>query len=77
MPFPTVWEALQDPALELMSLEGANAYPLGNQASFDSRNYGYATLTKLLKGERAVSARQGGTSEVAVRDVRLARGSKT
>ena len=28
---------------------GAAGQQIGNQASFDSRNYGYATLTKLLK----------------------------
>ncbi len=77
MPFPTVWEALQNPALELMSLEGANAYPLGNQASLDSRNYGYATLTKLLKASGLFQLDKEGTSEVSVRDIRQARGSKT
>ncbi|MEO8836924.1 MAG: NYN domain-containing protein [Caldimonas sp.] len=53
---------------------GAVGQQIGNQASFDSRNYGYATLTKLLKATELFQLEKEGTSEVAVRDVRPARG---
>ena len=49
---------------------GAVGQQIGNQASFDSRNYGYATLTKLLKATELFQLDKEGTSEVAVRDAR-------
>jgi uncharacterized LabA/DUF88 family protein len=52
---------------------GAVGQQIGNQASFDSRNYGYATLTKLLKATELFQLDKEGTSEVSVRDVRQAR----
>src|SRR3954453_20033495 len=54
---------------------GAVGQQIGNQASFDSRNYGYATLTKLLKATDLFQLDKEGTSEVAVRDGRQARAS--
>lgn len=55
---------------------GAVGQQIGNQASFDSRNYGYATLTKLLKATELFQLEKEGTSEVAVRDSRSGRGAK-
>jgi uncharacterized LabA/DUF88 family protein len=55
---------------------GAVGQQIGNQASFDSRNYGYATLTKLLKATELFQLDKEGTSEVAVRDLRAARAAK-
>ena len=55
---------------------GAVGQQIGNQASFDSRNYGYATLTKLLKATELFQLDKEGTSEVSVRDLRQARGTK-
>jgi uncharacterized protein (TIGR00288 family) len=40
---------------------------IGNKASFDPRNYGYATLTKLLLAVEDFEFRNEGTSLVAVR----------
>ena len=57
-------------------LGGRKRLPLGNQASFDSRNYGYATLTKLLKATDLFQLDKEGTSEVSVRDIRQARAPK-
>ncbi|HEY2190060.1 MAG TPA: NYN domain-containing protein [Caldimonas sp.] len=54
---------------------GAVGQQIGNQASFDPRNYGYATLTKLLKATEQFQLDKEGTSEVAVRDGRQARAS--
>ena len=51
---------------------GAVGQQIGNQASFDPRNYGYATLTKLLKATDLFQLEKEGTSEVAVRDMRQA-----
>ncbi|HKY57091.1 MAG TPA: NYN domain-containing protein [Aeromicrobium sp.] len=45
---------------------------ISNQSSFDSRNYGYATLTKLLAASELFDFRDEGTSALAVRDKRLA-----
>ncbi len=56
---------------------GAVRQQIGNQASFDSRNYGYATLTKLLKATELFQLDKEGTSDVSVRDVRQARAPKT
>jgi uncharacterized LabA/DUF88 family protein len=55
---------------------GAVGQQIGNQASFDPRNYGYATLTKLLKATDLFQLDKEGTSEVAVRDIRQARPAK-
>lgn len=49
---------------------GAVGTHIGNKASFDSRNYGYATLTKLLAATGAFDLRDEGTSRVSVRDKR-------
>ncbi|MDM0045218.1 NYN domain-containing protein [Variovorax dokdonensis] len=56
------------------ALVGAVGSQIGNKASFDSRNYGYATLTKLLAATEAFEMRDEGSSRVAVRDKRLTRG---
>ena len=49
---------------------GAVGQQIGNQASFDPRNYGYATLTKLLAATQLFDVANEGTSQVAVRDKR-------
>lgn len=54
---------------------GAVGTQIGNKASFDARNYGYASLTKLLAATQAFEMRDEGTSRVAVRDKRQARTS--
>lgn len=41
---------------------------IGNKLSFDARNYGYATLTKLMAATGAFELRDEGTPRVAVRD---------
>ena len=43
---------------------------IGNKLSFDARNYGYPTLSKLLAAIQAFEFRDEGTSRVAVRDKR-------
>ena len=55
---------------------GAVGQVIGNQASFDSRNYGYATLTKLLDATQLFELSDKGTSQVAVRDKRAARAGR-
>lgn len=55
---------------------GAVGTQIGNKASFDARNYGYATLTKLLVATQAFELRDEGTSRVAVRDKRAAKTSR-
>ena len=45
-----------------------------NQSSLDWRNYGYATLTKLLTGAELFELRDEGTPAVSVRDPRAGRG---
>ena len=40
---------------------------IGNKLSFDARNYGYATLTKLLAATQAFELREEGTPRVSVR----------
>jgi uncharacterized protein (TIGR00288 family) len=52
---------------------GAVGQQIANQASFDSRNYGYATLTKLLAATQLFEMADEGKSTVAVRDKRAAR----
>lgn len=49
---------------------GSVGQQIGNQASFDSRNYGYATLTKLLAATQLFELTHEGTSQVSVRDKR-------
>jgi uncharacterized LabA/DUF88 family protein len=43
---------------------------IGNQSSFDPRNYGYASLTKLLKASGLFEMKGEGTNDVSVRDSR-------
>lgn len=43
---------------------------ISNQSSFDPRNYGYSTYTKLLKASQLFDMRDEGTSSVAVLDPR-------
>ena len=47
---------------------GAVGQQIANQASLDSRNYGYATLTKLLAATQLFELADEGKSTVAVRD---------
>ena len=49
---------------------------IGNQASFDSRNYGYSTLSKLLVATQLFDFANEGTSHVSVRDKRQAKGAR-
>lgn len=46
---------------------GALGSQIANKASFDPRNYGYASLSKLLAATDAFDLREEGTSRVAVR----------
>jgi uncharacterized protein (TIGR00288 family) len=55
---------------------GAVGQQIGNQASFDPRNYGYATLTKLLAATQLFEMAEEGTSRVAVRDKRAGRAGR-
>lgn len=55
---------------------GAVGNQIANQASFDPRNYGYATLTKLLAATQLFELADEGRSSVMVRDKRLARGGR-
>lgn len=43
---------------------------IGNKLSFDARNYGYASLTKLMAATQVFELRDEGTARVAVRDLR-------
>lgn len=52
---------------------GVVGHQIGNQASFDPRNYGYATLSKLLDATQLFEMKDAGTSLVTVRDKRLAK----
>lgn len=52
---------------------GAVGTQISNKVSFDPRNYGYATLSKLLVATEAFEFRDEGTSRVAVRDKRQSR----
>ncbi|MEO5745835.1 MAG: NYN domain-containing protein [Terracoccus sp.] len=51
---------------------GAVGNSISNQSSFDARNYGYASLSKLLKATELFEVRTVGNA-MAVRDKRLAR----
>jgi uncharacterized protein (TIGR00288 family) len=55
---------------------GAVGQQIGNQASFDSRNYGYSTLTKLLAASQLFELAHEGTSQVAVRDKRQGKAAR-
>lgn len=55
---------------------GAVGQQISNQASFDPRNYGYATLSKLLSATQLFEVAHEGTSQVSVRDKRQAKTSK-
>jgi uncharacterized protein (TIGR00288 family) len=46
---------------------------ISNQSSFDSRNFGYGSLTKLILASQLFETRDEGTSAMAVRDKRQAR----
>ena len=52
---------------------GAVGTQIANQASFDHRNYGYATLTKLLVATQLFDIADEGKSTVMVRDKRQSR----
>jgi uncharacterized protein (TIGR00288 family) len=52
---------------------GAVGQQIANQASFDPRNYGYATLSKLLNASQLFEWANEGKSDVAVRDKRSAK----
>ena len=54
---------------------GAVGTQISNKASFDPRNYGYATLSKLLAAVDAFEWRDEGTSRVAARDKRVRAGA--
>lgn len=47
---------------------GVVGQQIANQASLDPRNYGYATLTKLLVATQLFEVVNEGTSQVAIRD---------
>jgi uncharacterized protein (TIGR00288 family) len=53
---------------------GAVGSQIANQASFDSRNYGYATLTKLLAATQLFEMADEGKSTVMVRDKKVVKG---
>jgi len=55
---------------------GAVGQQIANQASFDPRNYGYATLSKLLNASQLFEWANEGKSDVAVRDKRSAKPSR-
>lgn len=61
-------QAMQDE--QGWALVGAVGTQIANKASFDARNYGYATLSKLMTATQAFEMRDEGTSRVAVRDKR-------
>ncbi|MFQ6171676.1 NYN domain-containing protein [Oryzobacter sp. R7] len=48
---------------------------ISNQSSFDSRNYGYARLSKLLEATELFEVRDAGTPDMRVRDTRTAGGT--
>lgn len=55
---------------------GSVGQQIGNQASFDSRNYGYSTLTKLLAATQLFELAHEGTSQVSVRDKRQTKSTR-
>jgi uncharacterized protein (TIGR00288 family) len=56
---------------------GALGQQIANQASFDPRNYGYSTLSKLLNATQLFEWANEGKSDVAVRDKRLGKPGRT
>ena len=46
---------------------------ISNQSSFDSRNYGYGSLIKLLKAVELFEIRDEGKQSLSVRDKRRSR----
>jgi uncharacterized protein (TIGR00288 family) len=50
---------------------GAVGNQIGNQASFDPRNYGYASLSKLLAATQLFEFADEGKSTISIRDKRL------
>lgn len=63
----TVTNAADDDGWATVSTVGQR---ITNRSSFDTRNYGYATLTKLLKASELFDFKDEGTGSIAVRDVR-------
>ncbi|MES2414378.1 MAG: NYN domain-containing protein [Pseudomonadota bacterium] len=55
---------------------GAVGTQIANQASFDHRNYGYSTLTKLLVATQLFEVEDEGKSTVRVRDKRVHKAGK-
>ncbi|WP_295857500.1 NYN domain-containing protein [uncultured Xylophilus sp.] len=55
---------------------GAVGTHIANKASFDARNFGYATLTKLLSATGLFDLQSEGSPQVAVRDRRHQKASK-
>lgn len=55
------------------ALVGTVGQHISNQSSFDPRNYGYASLSKLLAATQLFEFRDEGTGAVAVRDHRRGR----
>ena len=53
---------------------GAVGTQIGNKTSFDARNYGYATLSRLLAAVKEFDFRDEGTSLVSVKSRRIAKG---
>ena len=49
------------------ALVGAIGKQISNKASFDPRNYGYATMSKLIAATQAFDMKEEGSSRVAVR----------
>jgi uncharacterized protein (TIGR00288 family) len=57
------------------ALVGTVGQHISNQSSFDPRNYGYVSLSKLLAATQLFEFRDEGTGAVAVRDARRGRRS--
>ncbi|HET8561961.1 MAG TPA: NYN domain-containing protein [Marmoricola sp.] len=57
------------------ALVGTVGQHISNQSSFDPRNYGYVSLSKLLAASQLFEFRDEGTGAVAVRDKRAGKGS--
>ena len=55
---------------------GAVGSQIANQASFDARNFGYATLSKLLAATQLFEFANEGKSDVSVRDKRYAKANR-
>ena len=50
---------------------------IGNQASFDPRNYGYSTFSKLIAATQLFETKDEGTSTVSIRDKQSAQAAGT